>query len=226
MRPALRTPSATRTLPPRVTVPFNVVAPARSTTPPTQTLTAPPEPRVPKLAARTPRATLPPAAPGRPGLRSARRDQALPGLQARSTTPPPPINTVSARLAVRATPRTWLCAPRTRPSAARSLPPRVTAPPPVAVPIRSTTPTTPTVFAPLPRAPRAPLLTLLPAASPAHRPSAKRSGATSSGTPLASSTIRLGLRTSTASRLAVRAAPRTRLCAPRPRARVTSTPEA
>merc|ERR1712100_737409 len=61
-------------------------------------------------AARTPLVTLLPAAS--PAHQSSARPRKLAGVQARPTTPTTPRNTVSARPAMRATPRTWLCAPR------------------------------------------------------------------------------------------------------------------
>merc|ERR1712100_108000 len=164
----------------------------------------------PARAPRAPLLTLLPAAS--PAHRPSARPRHLAGVQPRPTTPTTPRNTVSARNAMRAAPRTRLCAPKPSGSVARSLPPRVTAPPPVAVPIRSTTRRRLPPTVPPARAPRAPLLTLLPAASPAHRPSARpRHLAGVQAMPTTPTTPR----NTVSARNAMRAAPRTRLCAPR-----------
>merc|ERR1711939_198699 len=139
---------------------MGVAVPIRSTTRRRLPPTVPP-PRAP----RAPLLTLLPAAS--PAHRPSARARQLAGVQAMPTTPTTPRNTVSARNAQRAAPRTRLCAPRGH------APPSSRSPlaPAALMAVGFTTPRRPKLHVPLPHA--APLLLLLlPAASQATQPSA------------------------------------------------------
>merc|ERR1711939_80207 len=140
---------------------MGVAVPIRSTTRRRLPPTVPP-PRAP----RAPLLTLLPAAS--PAHRPSARARQLAGVQAMPTTPTTPRNTVSARNAQRAAPRTRLCAPRGH------APPSSRSPlaPAALMAVGFTTPRRPKLHVPLPHAAPLLLLMLLPAASQATQPSA------------------------------------------------------